>query len=96
MPFRKIAQARSSFFVLQGLDLITTLLAFHFGAFEVNPVVARLTTVLGPAGGVLASKVAALLIALRMRKLLWVANLFYAGIVCWNTFILLLLSHVRH
>jgi hypothetical protein len=93
MLFRKIIQARSSFFVLQALDLVTTLVAFHFGAFELNPLVGRLTTLLGPTGGVLASKAGVVLIALRMRKLIWVANLFYVGIVCWNTFILLILSH---
>ena len=90
-------QAKSSFFVLQALDLATTLVAFHFGAFEVNPLVGRLTTLLGPTGGVLAGKVVAVLIALRLRKLLWVANLFYLGVVCWNTFIVLILSHsIRH
>ena len=86
-------QAKSSFFVLQALDLATTLIAFHFGAFEVNPLVGRLTTLLGPTGGVLVIKVVAVLIALRLRKLLWVANLFYVGVVCWNTFILLILAH---
>jgi hypothetical protein len=74
-------QAKSSFFVLQALDLATTLVAFHFGAFEVNPLVGRLTTLLGPTGGVLASKVIAVFVALRLRKLLWVANLFYLGVV---------------
>jgi len=49
----KILQARSSFIVLQVLDLVTTLIAFHYGAFELNPLVARLTTLLGPVGGVL-------------------------------------------
>jgi hypothetical protein len=97
MLFRKVMQAKSSFFVLQALDLATTLVAFHFGAFEVNPLVGRLTTLLGPTGGVLASKVVAVLIALRLRKLLWIANLFYLGVVCWNTFIVLILSHsIRH
>ena len=86
-------QAKSSFFVLQALDLATTLIAFHFGAFEVNPLVGRLTMLLSPTGGVLTSKVVAVLIALRLRKLMWVANLFYVGVVCWNTFILLILAH---
>jgi hypothetical protein len=56
--------------------------------------VGRLTTLLGPTGG--ASKGAAVLIALRVRKLVWVVNLFYVGVVCWNTLILVFLSHVRH
>ncbi len=93
MLFRKVLQARSSFFVLQALDLFTTLIAFYFGAFEVNPLVSRLITLFGPTGGVLASKVVAVLIALRLRKLMWVANLFYIGIVCWNTFVLLILAY---
>ena len=93
MLLRKVLHAKSSFFVLQALDLSTTLIAFYFGAFEVNPLVGRLITLFGPAGGVLASKVVAVLIALRLRKLIWVANLFYVGIVCWNTFVLLILAH---
>ena len=92
----KILHARSSFIVLQTLDLVTTLVVFHFGAFEVNPLVGRLTIVLGPAGGVLFSKVMAVLIAMQVRKLVWVVNLFYIGVVGWNTFILLALSHASH
>jgi len=93
MLFRKVLQARSSFFVLQALDLSTTLIAFSFGAFELNPMVSRLITLFGPTGGVVASKVIAALIALRLRKLMWVANLFYIDIVCWNSFVLLILAH---
>jgi len=92
----EILQAKSSFIVLQVLDLLTTLLAFHFGAFEVNPLVGRLVSVLGPAGGVVVSKVVAILIAFRMRKLLWIVNLFYIGIVIWNMLVVFLLSHARH
>jgi hypothetical protein len=90
-----ILQAKSSFVVLQVLDLATTLVAFHFGAFEVNPLVGHLTAVLGPIGGVVFSKVIAVLIALRVRRLLWVVNLFYAGVVCWNTIIVFALAHAR-
>jgi len=92
----EILQAKSSFVVLQLLDLLTTLAAFHFGAFEVNPLVGHLTTLLGPAGGVLASKVIAVAIAFRVRRLLWIVNLFYAGVVCWNGVIVFALSHARH
>jgi hypothetical protein len=91
----KILQTKSSFIVLQVLDLVTTLVAFHFGAFEVNPLVGHLTVVLGPTGGVLCSKVIAVLIAMRVRKLVWVVNLFYVGVVGWNTFVLFALSHAR-
>jgi hypothetical protein len=94
MNFADILSARYSFIVLQGLDLLTTLIAFHFGAFEVNPLVGRLTTMFGPTDGVLVSKAIAVLIVWRVRKLMWFANLFYLGVVCWNTVILLTLSHV--
>ena len=96
MRLPEILQARSSFVVLQVLDLATTLVAFHYGAFEVNPLVGRLTTIFGPTGGVLFSKVIAVAIAFRMRRLIWVVNLFYTGIVCWNTLVVIALSHARH
>jgi hypothetical protein len=88
----KILQSRSSFIVLQILDLVTTLLAFHLGAFEINPLVARLTVMFGPIGGVLCSKLIAIFIATGVRRRLWIVNLFYSGVVCWNIIILVLLS----
>jgi len=91
----RILQAKSSFILLQVLDLITTLVAFHYGAFEVNPLVARLTTYLGATGGVLASKVIAVLIAWRVRRLLWVVNLFYLAIVGWNVLVVWALAHAH-
>jgi len=93
MRISDLLNAKSSFIVLQALDLITTLVAFHFGAFEVNPLVGHLTTLFGSTGGVFFGKVIAVLIVFRVRKLMWFANLFYLGVVCWNTFILLALSH---
>jgi len=91
----RILRAKSSFILLQVLDLITTLIAFHYGAFEVNPLVARLTTYFGATGGVLASKVAAVLIAWRVRRLLWVVNLFYLGVVGWNMIVVWALAHAH-
>jgi hypothetical protein len=91
-----LLQANSTFIVLQVLDLVTTLVAFHFGAFEVNPLVGYLTAVLGPTGGVLFGKVVAILIAFRVRKLMWAVNLFYTGVVCWNTLMVIALSHAHH
>lgn len=96
MSISNTLHSKYSFVILQVLDLVTTLVAFHFGAFEVNPLVGHLTTRLGPTGGVLLSKLIAVVIVTRVRKLLWVANLFYLGIVCWNTFILLAISHIKH
>ena len=95
MKSLNILQAKSSFLVLQALDLVTTLVAFHLGAFEVNPLVGQLTTIFGPIGGVLVSKAVAVLIAFRVRRLMWVVNLLYAGVVCWNTMIVFALSHAR-
>ena len=94
MSFSEILHSKYSFLILQILDLVTTLVAFHFGAFEVNPLVGHLTTRFGPTGGVLLSKLIAVIIVLRVRKLMWIANIFYLGVVCWNTFVLLFLSHV--
>ena len=91
-----ILQAKATFVVLQVLDFFTTMLAFHVGAFEVNPLVAHLNLLFGPVGGVLASKVIAVVIALGVRKRLWIVNVFYVGVVCWNVVILSLLSIVRH
>ena len=42
MKIADVLTARSNFIVLQVLD---------FGAFEVNPLVGRLTNIFGPAGG---------------------------------------------
>lgn len=92
----KILQEKSSFIVLQTLDLVTTLVAFHFGASEMNPLVGHLAKAFGPVGGILCSKVIAILIALRVRRLLWLVNLFYTGVICWNIFILFALFHAKH
>ena len=96
MKIADVLTSRLSFIVLQVLDLSTTLIAFHYGAFEVNPLVGRLTKIFGPIGGVLFSKVIAVLIIFRVRKLMWVANLFYVGVVCWNTIVLLGFVYVLH
>ncbi len=76
------------FAVLQALDLLTTLLAFHLGGYEANPIV-RPFLALGPVGGIFAVK--ALVLALgficwRYGRLsvLNKANWLYAAIVVWN------------
>jgi hypothetical protein len=88
----RVAKARYTFIVLQLLDLFTTLAAFHFGAFEVNPLVARLTNEFGRVPGVILSKVAAVLIALGVRRRLWIINVFYAAVVIWNVYVLFALK----
>jgi hypothetical protein len=91
-----LLQARITFVVLQVLDLLTTLAAFRVGAFEVNPLVAHLTTLFGPLGGLVCSKLIALLLAWWVRKRLWMVNLFYTGIICWNVYVLVALTGARH
>jgi hypothetical protein len=91
----RLLRSRYTFIVLQVLDLATTLLAFHLGAFEMNPLVARLAGFLGPIGGVLCSKAIACLIVLRVRRLVWVANVLYTGVICWNCLVLFALSHAH-
>ena len=91
----QVARSRWTFVALQVLDLLTTLAAFRAGAFEVNPLVAQLTVHFGRLGGVLASKIIAVCIALGVRRLLWVVNLFYMGVVFWNVVVLVLLSAAR-
>jgi Domain of unknown function (DUF5658) len=86
---------RSSFLLLQLLDLLTTLAAFGVGAFELNPVVASLTARFGQVGGVVMSKLIAVLLMLGVRKRLWIVNLVYIGVICWNVIVVisLLLRH---
>jgi hypothetical protein len=88
-------RSRWTFAGLQVLDLLTTLAAFHFGAFEANPMVAHLTLQFGRVRGVLISKLIAVAIAMGVRRLVWVVNLFYTLIVCWNVIVTVVLSTKR-
>ena len=83
---------RSSFILLQVLDLLTTLAAFRVGGFEVNPLVANLTIHFGRVGGVVLSKMIAVLLMLGVRRRLWVVNLFYIGVICWNVIVVIALA----
>ena len=78
---------RSSFILLQLLDLLTTLAAFRVGGFEVNPLVASLTIHFGRLGGVVLSKTIAVLLMLGVRRRLWMVNLIYIGVICWNVIV---------
>jgi hypothetical protein len=82
--FQRVLRSRWTFVVLQVLDLLTTMYAFHAGALEVNPLVAHLTVLFGRFGGVVMSKLIAIAIAMGIRKRLWIINLIYIGIVSWN------------
>ena len=65
------------------------MLAFRMGAYEINPLVAHLTVTFGRFRGVLISKVFAVVIAMGVRKLIWVVNVFYGVIILWNSIYLL-------
>ena len=87
--FKKSVNSRWTFVVLQVLDLTTTLIAFHLGAMEANPLVAHFTTAFGWFRGLVISKLIAIAIAMGVRRLIWVVNIFYTGIILWNVVILL-------
>src|ERR1700687_2434420 len=82
--FKRILDSRWIFVGLQVFDLITTLYAFHVGLFEANPFVTHLTLLFGRFRGVLISKLAAVAIAMGVRRLIWIVNVLYIGIVSWN------------
>ena len=65
------------------------MLAFRMGGYEINPLVAHLTVIFGRFRGVLISKVIAVAIAMGVRKLIWVVNVFYGLIILWNSIYLL-------
>jgi hypothetical protein len=92
----RVLRSRWTFGALQVLDLLTTLAAFHVGASEVNPLVAHLTVQFGRFRGVLISKLIAVTIAMGVRRLVWVVNLFYSLVVGWNVVVMTLLYLKRH
>ena len=81
------------FLYLQLLDLLTTLVGFKLGAAEASPFI-RMLMHLGPAAGVIASKVLALgLGALcvytdKPHVIRWISY-WYAGLVVWNLVVML-------
>lgn len=85
---RTVLQSHWTFATLQLFDILTTLLAFRAGAVEVNPLVGHFNAHFGAIGGLFISKVIAVLIALGVRRRLWMINLFYLGVVFWNLFVL--------
>jgi hypothetical protein len=93
---RQSFRSHWTFAVLQVLDLLTTVAVFHAGGVELNPLVARLTLHFGRVGGVVMSKVIAVVLAMGVRRLIWVVNIFYAGLICWNLIVLILLSAAAH
>jgi hypothetical protein len=81
------------FIYLQLLDVLTTLVGFKLGAAEASPFIQVLMH-LGPAAGVIASKVLALAIGAiciytrKQHLIRWIAY-WYGGLVVWNLVVLL-------
>ena len=94
--FLRTLNTRSIFILLQVLDLLTTLAAFRAGGFEVNPLVATLTIHFGRVGGVVLSKMIAVLLMLGVRRRLWMVNLFYISVIGWNVVVVVSLVLRRH
>ncbi len=82
--FKRILNSRWTFIGLQVLDLLTTLYAFQAGGYEANPLVAHFTVLFGRFRGLLISKLIAVVIAMGVRRRLWMVNILYIGIVSWN------------
>jgi len=85
------------FVYLQLLDLMTTLVGFKLGAQEASPFI-RWLLAAGPATGVIASKLVAVLLAgfcvwrQKHHLVRWI-NYWYAALVVWNLCIILVLQH---
>jgi hypothetical protein len=82
------------FLYLQVLDLLTTLVGFKLGISEASPFIRSLLHY-GPSFAVAASKIlavglAGICVALRRSYLVRWINYWYAGLVIWNLFNILL------
>ena len=93
LPGKRAIGAYEVFIYLQLLDLLTTLLGFRLGAAEASPVI-RMMMRVGPATGVIASKVLALgLGALcvyvnKAHVIRWISY-WYGVLVIWNLAVML-------
>lgn len=88
------------FIYLQLLDLLTTLVGFRLGAAEASPFV-RMLMHLGPAAGVMASKVVALglgAVCVHTKKphLIRLVTYWYGGLVVWNLAVMLAARPMIH
>jgi hypothetical protein len=83
----KTLNSKVIFIVLQLGDLLSTLACFHFGLIEKNPVNIHLIAALGVLPGLLVAKLATCVVVLPMKRLVWLGNVFYSGVVVWNLFL---------
>ena len=82
----------SIFIFLQAVDLITTLIAFHLGGAEQNPLVASFLSI-GAVPGLLLSKAAViglafLAVSCGKGRRLHLANIAFTVVVAWNVSII--------
>ncbi|MBZ5619197.1 MAG: DUF5658 family protein [Acidobacteriia bacterium] len=81
------------FIYLQLLDLLTTLVGFKLGAAEASPFI-RILMQAGPAVGVIASKLVALVLggvcvyAKKYNLIRWISY-WYAALIVWNLMVML-------
>lgn len=77
------------FWVIQLLDVITTLIGFQLGLSEGSPFLTRFFPVFGQVGGLLVGKIvmwipATIYLIKSSRPKYAVINVPVAGVVCWN------------
>lgn len=94
-PQRTASLAMIVFITLQCMDLLTTLAAFSRGGIELNPVVRSLMPWTGQTLAVFVSKailVALFLLYSRRKRILYIGNIVYTGVVAWNLAIVFALA----
>ena len=79
------------FIILQLADVLTTLIAFNRGGYEMNPLVGALLG-LGTVGGLIAAKLivtAIMCLAIKCRPgAIRRGNFFFFAVVAWNCFVI--------
>lgn len=92
----------AEFIYLQVLDVLTTVAFMMYGVAEVNPIVKwAMRESPSALGGLFLVKVAAVMLALfcmarSQQKLLRGVNIFFAGVVAYNVFVLIINAPVLH
>jgi len=77
------------FVFLQFLDVLTTLGVLQQGGYEANPIVNKLMMALGSFNGLVLAKLLVVAAATAVlwhgrHRVLFMANVIYTGIICWN------------
>jgi hypothetical protein len=85
------------FVLLQVLDFLTTLVGLRLGAAEMSPFIAWLMRLGGPLAGLTAAKLiglglGGLCLWLRKPRAIQLANYYFAALVSWNMWHILVLT----